>query len=186
MKRTLVLSLAAAVAAASFLTLSARAADAPAEGGPPAACPPARKKIDQAFVNAVVGEWAVDYVAHMPDGKKQEGKATSKSVLGIGGTAVIEDYQASGMMGPGADFFGHGVTTVSDDGKTVTTWWFDSMMGDPMKLSGPVTDGTLEMSGAMPGGMGTMKIVSKKVEGGFDWDATIDGKPMLTQKYRRK
>ena len=30
-----------------------------------------------------------------------------------------------------------------------------------------------------------MKVVSKKVEGGFDWDATIGDKPMMSQKYRR-
>ena len=51
---------------------------------------------------------------------------------------------------------------VSDDGKTVTCWWFDNMGPQPMKLTGPITDTSLEMSGTIPG-MGTMKIVEKKV-----------------------
>jgi len=33
--------------------------------------------------------------------------------------------------------------------------------------------------------MGTMKVVWKKADGGFDWDGMLDGKPWLSQKYRK-
>ena len=187
MKRTLALSVVAAVAAASFLAVSARAGDPP-KGGEPAAgantCPPPLKKIDQPYLAAMVGEWTATYTATGPDGKPVTGAGTSKVSLGVGGSALVEDYTATGMMG--ADYFGHGVYRVSDDGKTVTCWWFDSMNPEPMKFTGALTDTTVDMSAPMPGGQGTMKIVSKKVDGGFDWDATMDGKPMMSQKMRKK
>ncbi len=174
----------AATAVGSILAVSVRAGDPPPAAAPAAApeCPPVQKKLDHPLLNAMIGEWSITFSATGPDGKVEEGTATSKAVLGIAGTAIVDDYNASGMGG--SPFGGLGVYKVSDDGKTVSCWWFDNMGPEPMKLTGPITDTSLEMTGTIPG-MGTMKIVEKKVEGGFDWEGTMDGKPMMTQKIRK-
>lgn len=169
---------AAAVAVTAGLSLSfvARAGDAPAEPQ----MPPMQKPIESALLKGLVGDWTVTSTMTGPDGKAHEDKATSKLSIGIGGTALIEDF--SGQMG-GMPFAGHGVTKVGDDGKSILCWWFDTMMPEPIRLSGTVTDTSLEMTGTIP--PGTIKIVETKVDGGFDWVGTLDGKPWMTQHYRK-
>ncbi len=153
---------------------AARAGDAPTE------TPQPQKKIDHPFANALVGEWTVAYTMADASGQPQTGTAKSKIVLGIGGTALVEDYTGEMMSMP---FAGHGVYKVSDDGKTATGWWFDSMAPEPMKMSGPLTNDTMEIEGTTP--MGPLKIVMKKVEGGFDWEGSMNGKTWLSQKFRK-
>jgi hypothetical protein len=174
MRTRLVLSAVAALAAASFLFVhSARAGDPPPDG-----MPPAQKKIDHPLLTAAIGEWTVTWTA----AEHGSGTATSRIAPAAGGTLSVEDYSSPDMM-PGG-FHGHGVTKVSADGKTVTTWWFDSMGSEPIKLSGPLTADTATIEGETP--MGAMKIVHKKVDGGFDFDGTLDGQPWLKQQYRKK
>jgi hypothetical protein len=164
---------AAVVAAGSSLVIgSARAEDAPGGG---AAAPTLEKKIDHPFVLAWVGDW--DVTESMGG---TESKAKSKFALGIGGTALVEDY--AGQMA-GQAFAGHGVGKVAADGKTMSLWWFDNLMPEPLKLSGPLSDTSLEVTGNGP--MGAMKIVVKQVEGGLDWEFSSDGHPWMTQRYRK-
>lgn len=179
--RLLACTSAAFVAGSVVLGLAVFAGDPPAGGGaPPAAAeqPPMPKKIDQPLLKSAVGTWAVTWSMNGPDGA-QSGKATSKISMAIGDTALLEDY-SSDMMG---GFHGLGVVRPSLDGKTLSNWWFDTTMHDPVTLAGPLGDAQAVMEGTIPG-FGTMKITWKKVEGGFDFDGTLDGKPWLTQKYR--
>src|SRR5688572_1284624 len=123
---------AAAVATASVtLGLAVHAGDAPEGGGHP----PPQSAIDHPLLNAMVGDWTVTWSSTMP--APTTGKATSKVTKAIGGTALVEDY-SSDMMG---GFHGHGVTKVSEDGKTLTIWWFDSMGSEPIVLKGPLEAG---------------------------------------------
>jgi hypothetical protein len=166
---------AALVAGAVAFAFSARAED-PAHGG----MPPVQKKITNPLLTGVVGEWNVAYTMQDPSGPKS-GKATSKISLAVGDTVLIEHYDGD-LMG---EFHGLGVVKVSDDGKTMTNWWFDTFSAEPIKLSGPLTDAQSTIEGDCPG-MGHMKIVWKKVDGGFDFDGTLDGHPWLSQQYRKK
>jgi hypothetical protein len=174
MHRPVVAAAAALAAVAVVFSLAARAED------PPEGMPPSEPKIENPLLKGCVGEWKVTWSAEGPQGE-ETGTSTSKMSLAIGGTALVEDYSGPEMM-PGG-FFGHGVTKVSADGKTVTTWWFDSMMPEPMKLAGPLTDTTSTLEGTSP--MGAMKITWTAVEGGFDFVGTLDGQPWLRQEYRR-
>jgi hypothetical protein len=177
MRTRLVLSAVAALAAASFVFVhAARAGDPPAGG-----MPPMQKKITHPMLTGAVGEWNVTWTA-TEQGQTQTGTATSKVALQAGDTLMVEDYSAADMM-PGG-FHGHGVTKVSPDGKTVTTWWFDSMGSEPIKLTGPLTDTTATIEGETP--MGAMKIVHTKVDGGCDFEGTLNGQPWLKQQYRKK
>jgi hypothetical protein len=169
---------AAAVAAVSVgLVLSARAED-PSEG-----MPPPQKKIDQPFLTSEVGDWKVSWKMYSEQGE-MAGTSTSKFALAAGGTLLVEDYAAPEMMG---GFHGHGVLKVSDDGKSVTIWWFDTTSPEPMKLTGPLGTDSATMEGTMQMGpySAKLKIVWKKVDGGFDFIGTMDGKPWLDQQYRR-
>jgi hypothetical protein len=174
--RPKILVCAAALLAASLLVFgaSALAGDPPAEGMPN----PAKKIVNPLLLSAV-GTWSVTWTADGPSGP-QSGTATSRIAMAVGDTAVVEDYASTDMM-PGG-FYGHGVLRPSEDGKTLNLWWFDSMGGEPMKMTGPLTDTSSTVEGPSP--MGPMKITWKKVEGGFDFDGEADGKPWLVQKYR--
>jgi hypothetical protein len=168
-----VVSLVAAFAAGALVFgLSARAED-------PAM--PSEKKIEHPLLKGVVGDWNVSWTATSQEGT-QSGKATSTFRLAAGDTILVEDYSGPEMMG---GFYGHGVIKLSADGKTMTTWWFDSMGPEPLKLSGPVTDTTTTIEADAPQ-MGHIKIVWKKVDGGFDFDGTLNGNPWLKQEYRKK
>jgi hypothetical protein len=159
-------------AAGSVLLALAAAAEPPQ--------PMPQKKIDHPLLQACVGEWAVTWSMQGPQGP-QSGTGTSKIAMAIGDTAMVEDYSADIMGG----FHGHGVIKVSDDGKSISNWWFDSMGAEPLKLTGPLSADSATMEGDAPG-MGRLKIVWKKAEGGFDFEGTADGKPWLSQKYRKK
>ena len=55
--------------------------------------------------------------------------------------------------------------------------------GEPVVLSGPLTDTTAELTGKCTEGV--MDITWKKVDGGFDFAAKINGKPRMTDTYRK-
>jgi hypothetical protein len=143
---------------------------------------PAAPKIESPLLKAAVGEWQVSWTATTPDGA-QSGTSTSRFALAIGDTGLVEDYSSPEMI-PGTGFYGHGVARVADGGKTLRLWWFDSMGAEPVELRGPLTDTQSTIEGDTP--MGHMKIVWKKVEGGFDFEGTLDGSPWLSQQYRAK
>ena len=135
-----------AAAGAAILAAGAAPPAAPPAAAPPS--PPPRPRRGHPYLNALVGEWEVSFVTVDPTGKSHEVKGTSKIVLGVGGTAILEDYECRMPEGP---FAGHGITKLSDDGKTVNAWWFDNMGPEPMKLTGTVTETTIEISGTVPG-----------------------------------
>jgi hypothetical protein len=174
MKR-LVLALAAVVVASGSYLSVHTARSARAEDAAPAGMPPSQKKIDCPLAKALVGDWTIA-TAMMG----QTGTAKSKIALALGDTAIFEDYTGSFM---GMSFVGHGVYKVSDDGKTINGWWFDTMASEPMKLTGPLTETGYEISGSSD--RGPVKITMKKVEGGFDFAMSEGGQPSFTQQYRK-
>lgn len=145
------IGLAAAIAAGIAVSSVARAGDEPpaAPQGPP----PVQKKVDQTFMNGLIGKWAVVATGGMA------GKGTAVFAKGVGDTAVLETYEQTGD--DGGTFYGHGIHKVSDDNKTVTVWWLDNFSSEPLKLTGPLTDTGYEISGPCPG-MGVMKITFVK------------------------
>ncbi len=163
--------LAAAVAAGVAVSRVARAGDEPAA---PAALP-AQKKVDQAFLNDLVGTWSVVATGGMA------GKGTAVFAKGVGGTAVLETYEQGGE---GGSFSGHGVHKVSDDGKTVTVWWFDNFLAEPLKLSGPLKETGYEISGDCPG-MGVMKITFEKKGEALDFKMALGDKESGAATYTK-
>ena len=143
---------AALVVSALSLSAGARAGDDPAPAAP--AAPPPQKTVKHPFFDGLVGSYTTTMKGQMGDGS---GKVTVR--LGVGGTAVIEDYDATMGKDP---FSGHGVFKVGDDGKTVTIWWFDTMMPEAMKLSGALTDTGYDVSGDIPGAGMKMRLTFEK------------------------
>jgi hypothetical protein len=174
-RRSVVLGAALLAGASVAFGLAARAED------PHGDAPPREADITNPLLRSAVGDWKVTWIVTGPHGEVK-GTSTSRFSVSVGGTALVEDYSSPEMV-PGG-FFGHGVTKVSGDGKTVRTWWFDTMSPEPMLLEGPLTETTSTMEGEGP--MGTMRIVWKAAEGGFDFVGTLDGQPWLNQQYRRR
>ena len=119
---------------------------------PKGGMPPAQKAMKQPFVETLVGTWNVETTGPMA------GKGKATFTRGVGGTALLEDYEKTSAMGT---YFGHGVFKVSDDDKTITIWMLDNYGAEPLKLSGPLKDTGYEVSGETPG-MGSMKITLEK------------------------
>lgn len=175
MRAFLALSIAAALVAASFVTAVSVLAE---EKAPAPAAPAPQKKIDHPFLTALVGDWAVTTTRQGSEGPvSAAGK--SRIALGVRDTALLQDYDTSAMGGYG----GHGVAKVSDDGKTLRLWWYDSFGADPVLLEGPLTDTSAEITGTCP--QGTIRILWKKVNGGFDFEMTMNDKPGFTDTYRK-
>jgi hypothetical protein len=144
--RTRPFVLALAVAGAVLVSGLARAED-PAKD----AMPPVQKQIKHPFLDALVGTWNLETTGGMA------GKGTATFAKGLGGTALLETYE---LKTEGGMFHGHGVHKLSDDQKTVTVWWFDNYVAEPLKFSGPAKDTGTEMSGDSP--QGRMRITYEK------------------------
>ncbi len=141
----------ATVVLAAGVAVSAGFALADDEGGAPAGggMPPVQKVIKHPYVDSLLGAWSTESTGPMGPSK---GSTTYR--LGVGDTALLQDYQSVGAGPGGAEmkFFGHGVFKVSDDGKTITVWWIDTHSPEPIKLSGPLTDKGYDISGDTPQG----------------------------------
>ena len=153
-------------------------ADDPAPAGP--AAMPAVKCVDgNALVKALTAnKWTVKDVGPMPS------EGTSSFTLGAGKTVLVQTLESKGAM----DYAGHGVTAWSEDGKTATMWWFNSMTQMPLVFKGPTTDDGYELSGEAPGmdgkpGKATIKMV-KKGEG-FEFTYAQDGMVIMTETYAK-
>jgi hypothetical protein len=119
---------------------------------PKGGMPPAQKAVKQPFVETLVGTWNIESTG------PYAGKGKATFAKGVGGTALLEDYEKTSAVGT---YFGHGIHRVSDDDKTITIWMFDNYGAEPLKLSGPLKDTGFEVSGDTPG-MGSMKLTCEK------------------------
>jgi hypothetical protein len=124
------------------------------------------KAVSQPFLDSLVGTWTTESTA-THEGKQFKGTGKATYARAIGNTAIIQNYENSG---PGPDgktmtFFGHGVNRLSDDGKTLTVYWFCNMYPDPMKLSGPISDSGIELSGESPQGQAVTISFTKSADG---------------------
>jgi hypothetical protein len=142
--------LATAVLLAGF-AVSGGFARAEDEGGAPAGgeMPLNQKVIKHPYVDSLIGTWSTASTSPMGTSK---GSTTYR--LGVGDTALLQDYQSVGQMAGGGEmkFSGHGVFKVADDGKTITVWWIDTHSPAPIKLSGPLTDKGYDITGDTPQG----------------------------------
>jgi hypothetical protein len=163
-----VVGLAAAVATLAFG--GSVSAEDPAAGGPPV-----QKPVAQAFLEHLVGTWSVDATGGMP------GKGKAVFAKGIGGTALMQQYQ---LDLPGSPFHGHAVHKVSDDGKTMTVWWFDNYISEPIRLAGPLKDAGYEITGEFPG-MGSATITLEKTADGLAFRMSADGQELMAATYTR-
>jgi hypothetical protein len=141
MKRTgtfVAAALTASVVGVVALAGGARAGDEPAA---PPGMPSFQKKVDHPLVKALVGDWA--FVHKSTFG---ESAGTVTYALGVGDTAVLQDYEVS--MGPMGSFNGHSIWKVSDDGKTLQAWWIDAMSAEPAHFKGALTDKGFDVKAA--------------------------------------
>src|SRR5262249_5729862 len=132
----------------------------------------------------LVGSWTTE-ATMSNDGREAKGKGKTSYMKSVGDTALIQTYE---MEMPGPDgkpmtFHGHGVTKLSEDGKTATTWWFDDMSPDAMRLTGPITETGLEISGDSRMG-GRVTVTMRKTADGVTFEMT-DGAHKMTDLYRR-
>lgn len=148
----------------------ARAED-PKEG-----MPPVQKAMKQALVETLVGTWNVESTGPFA------GKGKATFAKGVGGTALLEDYEKTSAMGT---YFGHGIYKVSDDDKTITIWWLDNYSAEPVKLSGPLKDIGYEVSGDAPG-MGPMKLTCEKKGDTLIFKMSVGGQEMTSTCTKAK
>ena len=138
--------------------------------------PPVQKEMKQPFVDALVGTWNIETTGPMA------GKGKATFAKGVGATALLEDYESLSAMGK---FSGHGIHKVSDDDKTITVWWIDNYVAEPLKLTGPLTDTGYAISGDAPG-MGPMKIKFEKKGEGLVFTMEAGGNTMVSNYTRAK
>ena len=132
-------------------------------------------KLTHPFFKALEGSFTTVSKSTCGEGK---GKATCR--FAVGETAFVEEYQ----NGDGEQaFHGIGLYKVSDDGKTVSTWWLDSMSKEPQKFEGPLADDGFEAHGTTPRGPAT--VAFKKRGEGFDFTLTMNGVVELTEVWTR-
>jgi hypothetical protein len=143
---------------------------------PKEAMPPVQKEMKQPFVDGLVGTWNIESTGPMA------GKGKATFAKGVGATALLEDYEGTSAMG---SFSGHGIHKVSADNKTITVWWIDNYLAEPMKLTGPLTDTNYEISGEAPG-MGAMKIKFEKKGDGLVFTMEAGGQTMVSNYTRAK
>lgn len=181
MRRTWIAMCAVAVVAAGAGAVAGRAfaEDDPMAGG---GMPPPQKPIDaHPLVKSLTANpWTTK--ATSPQGPG-EGKASFR--LGAANTVLVQDYDAKHAWGP---YGGLGVTKISDDGKTATMWWFNTMGGEPDVYTGPITDTGYELKGEIETGPGTKsKVVIKMVKkgDGFEFTFGMDGQVGMTDVYTK-
>jgi hypothetical protein len=160
------------VAFAGGAVLSAGLARAEDPAAPP--MPKREKQLQQAFLDALVGTWNVETTGGMT------GKGKATFAKGVGGTALLETYETSDK---GEAFNGHGIHKVSEDGKTVTVWWFDDFSAKPLELTGPLTDTGYEISGECP--HGPMKITFEKKGDALLFKMFMGGQEAMVGNYTK-
>lgn len=178
MRRTWMALSAAALLAGGIVAGRATAGDDPMAGG---GMPPTVKCVDgNALVKALTAnKWTVT------GSGMGASEGTSSYTLGAGKTVLVQTLDSKSAMG---DYSGHGVTAWSEDGKSATMWWFNSMTQQPLVFKGTTTDAGYELSGEAPGmdgkpGKATIKMV-KKGEG-FEFTYSHEGQVYMTDTYAK-
>jgi hypothetical protein len=160
------------IAGAALATL-ARASD-PAPGAPP---PP--RKVSNAFLRSLVGDW--DVVTSGPMGGSP---ARSTWRFAAGETALVEDYSGKITMEKGESVPWNVTVVVREgpEGKTIEGWLFDDWKSPPDQYTGALTDAGFDVSAKIP--MGTMRVVAAKKDYGFEVRMSLDGKEVRVEQYR--
>jgi len=182
MRKTWIAMCTVAVVAAGAGAVAGRAFaedDPMAGGGGP---PPPQKTIDgHALVKALTANsWTTS--ATSPQGP---GTGTASFRLGADKTVLVQDYSAKHGWGP---YGGLGVTKISDDGKTATMWWFNTMGGTPDVYTGSINDTGYELKGEIETGPNMKsKVVIKMVKKGegFEFTFGMDGQVGMTDVYTK-
>jgi hypothetical protein len=130
------------------------------------AMPAPEKALASPFFDHLAGSWTTESTG-IHDGKETKGTGKATFTKAIGGTALVQTYEMTGLGPDGktGTFYGHGVTKVGNDGKSATTWWFCNMSPDVMKLTGTLTDSGLELSGTSPHGNPVTVSFTKTADG---------------------
>ena len=137
--------------------------------------PQAQKKIDHPLAKAIVGTWEIATKSEFGDAN-----GTVKFALGVGDTAILQDYESTGAMGP---YAGHGIWKFSDDGKSLHLWWIDVRSAGPHDYAGTLTDTGYDLKTADDG----TRITLAKTEAGFEFKLYgPDGKLFFTDTYTKK
>jgi hypothetical protein len=139
--------------------------------------PSGQKEVKQPFLDALIGTWNVETTGPMAAGK---GKSTFAK--GVGGTAVLQDYEKKSAMGP---YFAHGIYKVSDDDKTLTLWWLDNHGAEPVKFTGALTDTGYDVSGEASG-VGVVNLKAEKKGDTIVFTMGMGGQSMVTTYTRAK
>lgn len=174
--KTLAIALAAAFGAG--IALSAGLALA---GDPPAAAgmPPLQKQAKHPFFDGLAGSWTT-----VSEGMFGAGKGKATWGTAVGGTAITESYENHGDGAPAeATFYGFGLYKISDDGKSLTAWWLDSHSAEPLKLSGPLTATSYDISGTSA--KGTLRLTFKKEGAGYEFTMVMNGTEIMTEAYTK-
>jgi hypothetical protein len=166
------LLLAGLLGATLFLTHGARAGDAPA--GEPAATPTLQKVADQPLMKALVGAWSIAQKSDLG-----EHAGTTTFALGLGGTTLVQDYEVE--AGPMGTFSGHGVYRVSEDGKKLNLWWFDTGTLAPILYTGALTATGYDLKGDN----GLHLTIAKK-DAAFEFRLEIPGVGAFTDTYTKR
>ena len=172
-------------ALAAFALVAARLAPGDdGKGGTPPPMHQPQKAIHQPFLDALAGSWTTSSTSTY-QGKKHSATGKATFSLGVGGTALLEDYESTGdgPDGKPMTFSGHGIYKLADDGKAVTAWWLDSYSAEPMKLSGTASDAGLELAGENPM-HGKMTLSLAKTADGLSFKITFQGGEM-NESYKR-
>jgi hypothetical protein len=99
---------------------------------PPDTPMPSQKKVEHPFVKDLVGTW--QWSSKTPTGQPETGTETFR--LGLLETAVFDDIEGVSM---GQAFHGHGVWKISDDGASMSAWWFFSVNPGVKAFRGTIT-----------------------------------------------
>jgi hypothetical protein len=138
-------------------------------------------RVEHPYVDALLGSWSTTATGQTT--------ATGKTQvrLGIGDTTVLQEYASEGKLPDGSSTraFGHGMYKVSADGRTITAWWLDNYLAEPIRLTGPLTETGFDVTGDAPGGK--LRITFERtadghVMRGYMGDAKT---PYVTDVYKR-
>jgi hypothetical protein len=168
-----VLGLLVLCGATAALATLARAGD-PAPGAPP---PP--RKIANAFLRSLVGDW--DVITSGPMGGQT---ARSTWRLSTGETALVEEYTGRLTMEKGETIPWHVTVLVREgpEGKTAEGWLFDSWKTAPDHYTGSLSADGFDVSAKTP--EGTVRVVAAKKDFGVEFRMSRDGKEILVEQYR--
>jgi hypothetical protein len=142
---------------------------------------PAQPRIEHPYLSALLGTWTTSATGRAASTGKTQVR------LGLGDTMVMHEYAAEAKLpdGTSTKVFGHGMYRVSTDGRTLTTWWVDNFLAEPIRLTGAITEKGFDVSGDAPDGK--LRITFERtadghVMKGYMGDSTT---PYVVDTYKR-